>query len=466
MMRCQRWLLLLLLLCFAVQIDAYTFLNVRIPRISIRQQTGVPQKSHGVRHHHRTLLLTRRWTSDSRSIDRSNEGGSSSDSASSLHQRKNNLFSHFLVQIVALLALYTFHLTVLAQHVAIIGGRIAVGYDSLAGAIIAAWYFAIYRRKFRRNSRNNNNQEPRPWNLPTAPSDETEDAETTTTTTTSIAISGEEGSSLHSKSNWSRWFLSQNWRWIRFRVSTAVTVLALIQAYFQTGRYSLFWEDLLLEMSAAGWPLTIPLSRSIQVLAGHLTWVAVGNTLLWALPRPPPFFATTSQSTKIHRNGGNYRWTRFSTEHWLWWTAGGYFVSSWLFNMADTANQYILPAQVLQDAAESVVSQLVQPENNDFWASAIGYIAPCVSAPVWEELLYRGFLLAGLTSSTGSWHASCFLQAVLFSAHHMSVTAALPLAVLGWTWAVLYTHSRNLWTVIAVHAMWNSRVFFGSWFGL
>lgn len=345
---------------------------------------------------------------------------------------------NFLLQAAALVVIYTFHLTVLTQHVAILGGRIPVGYDSLAGAAVAVWYFGFHRRP----------NETAPWHLPAPPTIKPPDSETRTN---SRAVSA--------PSQWQAWMQNTDWRWIRFRMSTAVTVTALVKAYFQTGTFSLFWEDTLYSMSAAGWPLTVPLSRSLQVLAGHLSWVAAGSTLLWAIPRPPPFF-------KRPNNEDEHTWFRLSSKDWLTWTIGGYFVSSWLFNVANVANRYILPARVLQEAAESVVTQLVQPENNDFWASATGYIAPCITAPVWEELLYRGFLLAGLTASTGSWHASCFLQAVLFSAHHMSVTAALPLVVLGWTWAVLYTHSRNLLTVIAVHAMWNSRVFFGSWFGL
>jgi membrane protease YdiL (CAAX protease family) len=134
--------------------------------------------------------------------------------------------------------------------------------------------------------------------------------------------------------------------------------------------------------------------------------------------------------------------------------------------MADSVNQWILPDEVLLNAQESVVTQLVNPEYNDWVASLVGYIAPCLTAPAWEEVLYRGFLLAGLTNWTGSYHASVLIQAIVFAAHHMSVTTALPLFVLGWTWAVLYTQSRNLWTVIVVHAMWNSRVFLGSWLGL
>jgi membrane protease YdiL (CAAX protease family) len=226
-------------------------------------------------------------------------------------------------------------------------------------------------------------------------------------------------------------------------------------------------------------------------LTGHLTWVLAGSCILWAIPRPPPFFqsllprmgTTTTTTIKSSKNEDpflidgphqdlklsavtrtplppslstrEYHWFSMSLRkcNWLWWTIGGYYVSSWLFNVVDMVNRYVLPMEVLQGVTESVVSQLVQPEQNDIWASIIGYTAPCVTAPVWEELLYRGFLLAGLTSWTGSYRVSCIVQAIIFSAHHMSITAALPLAALGYTWAILYTKSMNLWTVIAVHAM-------------
>jgi membrane protease YdiL (CAAX protease family) len=392
-------------------------------------------------------------------------------------------------QVVLAIALYLFHLTVLTQHLAIFGGNyIAMGYDSVFGAIICLIYYS--NRIFRGKSSIDEMEASVPWNLPRPPPESPIDAAMIPSINTfeKPVLSNNTTGTSSANALWSwlrsnRILSSAEFAWIRFRISMMITMVALVKAYFQTGTYSLFWEDLLYSMSAAGWPLTIPLSRSIQVLAGHLTWVAAGTTILWALPRPPPFFRSHSTTAKVEsningsgsRNSNDairasppYQWFRmsFTKCNWLWWTIGGYFVSSWLFNIADAMNRSILPAQVLQDAAESVVTQLVQPEHNDVWASVIGYIAPCVTAPVWEELLYRGFLLAGLTAWTGSWHFSCVLQAVLFSAHHMSITAALPLAVLGYTWAVLYTHSRNLWTVIAVHAMWNSRVFFGSWFGL
>jgi membrane protease YdiL (CAAX protease family) len=145
---------------------------------------------------------------------------------------------------------------------------------------------------------------------------------------------------------------------------------------------------------------------------------------------------------------------------------GGYFVSSWLFNVADFVNSYVLPLAVLDAAADSsVVSQLVKPEGQDWVASVVGYIAPCINAPWWEELLYRGFLLPALVLQL-RYPLAVLSSGVLFSAHHHSLPAFIPLCVLGWTWAVLYAKSGNLWTTIVIHSMWNSRIFLGSWLGV
>jgi membrane protease YdiL (CAAX protease family) len=151
----------------------------------------------------------------------------------------------------------------------------------------------------------------------------------------------------------------------------------------------------------------------------------------------------------------------------VWWAVGGYFVSSWFFNIADFFNSYIFPLSVLEQAEEnSIVAKLVNPEGSDIWASIVGYIAPCLTAPWWEEILYRGFLLPALVLQFGTYPLALFVSGVLFSIHHQSELAFLPLCVLGWTWAIVYTKSKNLWTTILIHCMWNSRIFLGSWFGL
>ena len=174
----------------------------------------------------------------------------------------------------------------------------------------------------------------------------------------------------------------------------------------------------------------------------------------------------TAESEKEKSSADQYRWFHSSNhENWVWWVIGGFCVSSFAFNMADGINHYIIPASIIEAQPESVISTLVNPQRNEFLASAVGFIAPCLTAPWWEEVLYRGFLLPVLTALLGfPW--AVLVQGIVFSAHHMSVTTALPLAVLGWTWALVYKESGNLFNVILIHMLWNSRVFLDSWLGM
>ena len=159
---------------------------------------------------------------------------------------------------------------------------------------------------------------------------------------------------------------------------------------------------------------------------------------------------------------------------------------------------------------------MVNPDEGRGVASIlVGGVAPCVTAPCvgraelskltarlldgvfahrwWEEVLYRGFLLRALERLVGradvatvvsscvestseldfasmAWGArnliSQQVSSLLFAAHHLSLTAALPLAALGATWSYLYLASGNLLVPVAIHALWNARVFAGTVLGL
>jgi membrane protease YdiL (CAAX protease family) len=325
------------------------------------------------------------------------------------------------------------------------------------------------------------------------------------------------------------------------------TFWILLWVWRQVGNWSVSIEDILYELAAgenALLPITVPMHRSLSVLLGHLSWILAGSMVLRWFPRPQPFFqqqrrhqqeprqssrstvekpstameesttsngsmssntttatlqsssssatlsATSSTMTLPLKSSLASKWlrNRFRQTNFLWWSIGGYFVSSWLFNIADFLNAYILPTKFLELAADSsIVSQLINPEGQDWLASVVGFIAPCVTAPWFEEILYRGFLLPALTLwipvllpigvSGGSpsdsaesslklewtYYWSIFWSGVLFSLHHVSLTSFVPLCVLGWVWAVIYTKSQNLWTTVVIHAMWNSRIFLGSW---
>lgn len=227
------------------------------------------------------------------------------------------------------------------------------------------------------------------------------------------------------------------------------TSLLLFVAYLASGYGALFSEQILYLLAGSGVPLTVATTRAWKVLLGHLMWVYMGISILRRLK---PFFP---------KKGTWLQWKWRS--NWVWWAIGGYYVSALFFNMADVVNQMILPSSLFDE--ETVVSKLINPENKDRLAMAIGSIGPCVSAPVFEEVLYRGFLLPALACFLPMW-AAIPMSSVLFAIHHLNPTMVVPLSMLGFIWAILYAKSGNLIVTILIHAMWNSRVFLGSLLGL
>lgn len=272
-------------------------------------------------------------------------------------------------------------------------------------------------------------------------------------------------------------------------VFSLLTMIVLIPAFLWTANFSPWWENLFAKLAAlytnpnskspTFW--TLPMQRSMCVLFSHLSWVTLGSILLRFLPRPQKFFENTwytlqykqAKQQPPEENQHQQDYESLSPPQWVWWTIGGYYISSWVFNMADLVNQWLLPISLLTQGLvveDSIVNQLVNPEGNDWMALIVGCIAPCIVAPWWEEILYRGFLLPALMlwmapfQNTYAW--AVFWNGVVFALHHMSLVTCLPLAVLGWTWNILYAKSGNLVATILVHAMWNARIFLGSWFGL
>ena len=50
--------------------------------------------------------------------------------------------------------------------------------------------------------------------------------------------------------------------------------------------------------------------------------------------------------------------------------------------------------------------------------------------------------------------------------HGILAGLLLPLSVTGFFWGVLYVYSGNLLVPILIHALWNARIFLGSYLGL
>lgn len=81
-----------------------------------------------------------------------------------------------------------------------------------------------------------------------------------------------------------------------------------------------------------------------------------------------------------------------------------------------------------------------------------------VVGPFFEELIFRGWLYAGLAVRLGDGWAAV-ISAALFALIHGDLPALLPLFVLGLIFAWIYRKSGSLWACVLLHSMWNATTF-------
>jgi len=82
-----------------------------------------------------------------------------------------------------------------------------------------------------------------------------------------------------------------------------------------------------------------------------------------------------------------------------------------------------------------------------------------VMAPLLEEVIFRGFLLATLTKWLPA-PTAAFVSAGLFGAAHLTSRDFAQLTALGVVLGLTYVRTKNLATPMLIHATWNSGVLF------
>lgn len=90
----------------------------------------------------------------------------------------------------------------------------------------------------------------------------------------------------------------------------------------------------------------------------------------------------------------------------------------------------------------------------------IFFSTAAIAAPLFEEILFRGFLLPSLTRYMSVGWAIA-LSGFIFAAAHLSLSEVLPLMLLGCLLGFIYTRSRNLLSPIVLHSLWNSATMLG-----
>ena len=80
--------------------------------------------------------------------------------------------------------------------------------------------------------------------------------------------------------------------------------------------------------------------------------------------------------------------------------------------------------------------------------------AAIVTAPLCEEIVFRGYLYPVMKKFSGPWVAG-LCSALIFAAAHGSLAALLPLFVFGCLLVFIYEKTGSLWAPIAIHFCFN-----------
>lgn len=149
-------------------------------------------------------------------------------------------------------------------------------------------------------------------------------------------------------------------------------------------------------------------------------------------------------------------WFRFTGKrNWFVWGLGGYFVALPLMLLVSVINQQIWQGQ----GGSNPLLQIVL-EEGDPVALGMFFFTAAIAAPVFEEILFRGFLLPSLTRYFPVGGAIA-LSSLIFATAHLSLSEILPLTVLGAILGFVYTRSRGLLSSIMLHSLWNSVTMIG-----
>ncbi|PSN11312.1 CPBP family intramembrane metalloprotease domain-containing protein, partial [filamentous cyanobacterium CCP5] len=140
---------------------------------------------------------------------------------------------------------------------------------------------------------------------------------------------------------------------------------------------------------------------------------------------------------------------------WWLWGLGGYLVALPLMLATALINQQIWQGQ----GGSNPLLQTVLQEQDPV-ALGLFLFTAAVAAPLFEELLFRGFLLPSLTKYVPVWGA-VLISSLIFASAHLSLSEVLPLTVLGSVLGIVYTRSRNLLAPMLLHSAWNSATMLG-----
>ncbi len=97
----------------------------------------------------------------------------------------------------------------------------------------------------------------------------------------------------------------------------------------------------------------------------------------------------------------------------------------------------------------------------------LGFVALALLVGIYEEVVFRGFLMTRLRRATGSWILAVVLSSAIFVALHISQVPAALIAVtiLSVSFSVLTIWRRSIVPAIVTHTLWNAGQFLYLFYG-
>ena len=137
-------------------------------------------------------------------------------------------------------------------------------------------------------------------------------------------------------------------------------------------------------------------------------------------------------------------------DNWVFWGFGGYLLAIPAVLLVSLINQEIWHGQ---GGSNPLLYLALQAQ--DKVALVIFFVTASIAAPVFEEIMFRGFLLPSLTRYL-SVSTSIVISGLIFAVAHLSLSEVLPLTTLGIILGTVYTRSRNILAPMLLHSLWNS----------
>ena len=199
-------------------------------------------------------------------------------------------------------------------------------------------------------------------------------------------------------------------------------------------------------------PAVVQLGSMVGLVDGHMT--AASTLMVYSLMSIGTLAVLYTSIQKY--NPFEKGWFRVNLlEKWWAWGLSGYMVAVPLVIGVSVVNQYIWQGR----GGSNPLLQTVLEEGDSF-ALGVFFFTAAIAAPIFEEILFRGFILPSLTRYVSTWGAIA-LSSFIFAAAHLSVSEILPLMILGMVLGFVYTRSKNLLAPMMVHSLWNSATMAG-----